>query len=445
MTPARSTGAADILSAARAAGIVDSATGAPRPLDQAMSAARGARVVIARAADGEPGVETARRIAEHRAAEVVAGLASVVAFIGAREGIVAVEERATDACRALTEAGGRVARVPDVARCDDAADLAWDAARTRDALVVDASALVELAARTPVTERWISIAGAVERPGVRAVPVGATVEDVVRGAGGATCGPAWIALGDGPLTGRPLDRDDVVTKATRALFVTAASSDLARRLRVPFVEQLRRSMSACERCTACSDVCPPRLLGGRLRADELVRALTRAGTDWLEVAAAVECTACGLCDVACPSGLSPSRLVSAAARAAADRHSPRTGMSAAGMSARMSAAHACPSPGVSDDRNVRRLALSVVARRLGLAEDAPVIAYKAPVTVDSVSIPLKQSLGVAARPCVAVGARVERGALVAVVPEDAPGVSMHASITGVVTEIADGAVTIRAC
>jgi Na+-translocating ferredoxin:NAD+ oxidoreductase RnfC subunit len=170
-----------------------------------------------------------------------------------------------------------------VARCGEPSDLALDAAGVRVApgadplasgvLVVDAAAVIALGAGRPVTERTVTLAGAVARPGVGRVPVGTSIEALIAAAGGATCGPAWVALGDGPLAGRPLDRDEVVTKATRAIFVGGAGSDLVRRARLSLSDAVRRSLSACEGCAMCADACPPRLLGGRLRPDELMRAL----------------------------------------------------------------------------------------------------------------------------------------------------------------------------
>jgi Na+-translocating ferredoxin:NAD+ oxidoreductase RnfC subunit len=429
---------------ARAAGIVDGATGAPRPLDQriVLAAARKVRTVVASCVDGEPGVATRRRVAAARTDELVRGLAAVVAATGAERAVVAIERRAREIGRFVdASAPVKVVVVDDVARCDEPADLAYDVARARvpagddpidhGVLIIDATSLVDLDAAqgNPVTSRAVSIAGAVAHPAVRLFPIGTTVEDAVSAAGGATCGPAWIALGDGPMTGRPLDRDDVITKATRALFVVAAGSDLARRARTPLGDHVRRALSACERCSMCADVCPPRLLGGRLRPDELTRAMGRAGVGWLELAAAVECTACGLCDVACPSGLSPSSLVTSIARAIDDR-------------SRADVARAGHRPHAM--RDARRLSLDLVARRLGLGDRAPVPPWlPGVVAVDSVSIPFKQSLGVAARPCVRRGDRVRAGDPIARVPDDALGVTQHASIAGVVSEIDAGAITIR--
>jgi Na+-translocating ferredoxin:NAD+ oxidoreductase RnfC subunit len=331
-----------------------------------------------------------------------------------------------------------VVAVDDVARCGEPADLALDVAGARvppggdplsaGVLVVDAAAAIALGAAAPVVERTVTIAGGVARPGVGRVPVGVSIDELVAAAGGATCGPAWVALGDGPLAGRPLDRDDVVTKATRAIFVAAAGSDLVRRARLPLGDAVRRSLAACERCAMCADVCPPRLLGGRLRPDDLVRALS---TPWVareEMAAALECGSCGLCDVACPSGLSPRALVEATARALADR----------GVRP--------PAPGRPHEaRASRRLSLALVARRLGLGDAPPELPWEhwslAPARVE---LPLKQSLGAAARPTVRPGDRVARGAPVASPPDGAVGAAVHASIAGTVVEIARGAVIIAA-
>lgn len=415
-------------------GIVDVAGGTPWPLEARVAAARGrARVVVIDATDGDPAVASARRGAAAYATELRAGVDAVRAAVGAERAVVAF------ARGGARPPGVEAVSVDDVARCGEPADLALDAAGARVApgadpltagvLVIDAAAAIALGAGTPVVERTMTVAGAVARPGVGRVPVGTTVDDLVAAAGGATCGPAWVALGDGPLAGRPLDRDDVITKATRAIFVGAAGSDLVRRARLRLGDAVRRSLSACERCAMCADVCPPRLLGGRLRPDELMRALSTPVVAREELAAALECTSCGLCDVACPSGLSPRALIAATSRALADR-----GVAPP--------AHGGP---VHEARATRRLSLSLVARRLGLGDAPPELPWEHWAVVPArVVLPLKQSLGVAARPRVQVGDRVTRGSLLADVPDGVVGTQVHASITGRVAEIADGAVTVVA-
>jgi len=395
-----------------------------------VAAAGRARTVIVDATDGDPAVASARRAVWAYADELRAGLAAVKEATGAARAVVAVERRAG------APPGLEVALVDDVARCGDPADLAHDVAGVRVApgadplsagvLVLDAAAVIALGAGTPVVERTVTVAGAVARPGVGRVPIGVSIDELVAAAGGATCGPAWVALGDGPLAGRPMDRDDVVGKATRAVFVAAAGSDLVRRVRLPLGDAIRRSLAACERCAMCADVCPPRLLGGRLRPDELMRALTTPAIAREELAAAVECSSCGLCDVACPSGLSPRALVEAAAR------------SFSGATP--------PDPGPPHEmRGARRLSIALVARRLGLGDAPPELPWEHWSVVPSrVELPLKSSLGVAASPTVRPGQRVARGAPVAGVPDGHVGTAVHASIAGTVVEIARGALVIAA-
>lgn len=435
---------------ARAAGIVDAgAAGAPRPLAEllARAAARRTQVVVAAAADGAPLVASARRLAAAEPAALLHGLRVAMAATGAPRGLIAVEARAAELVRALEPElpeGGAVAiaAVPDVAGCGDPAELCRDAAGVsvppgadpldHGVLVVSAAALCDLAAapRQPVVDRVVTVAGDVLRPGVRRVPVGTAIEDLVAAAGGASCGPAWLALGDGPLDGRPLGRDDVVGKTTRAVTVVAGGSDLARRARVALGDQVRRSLSACEGCAMCSEVCPPRLLGAPLRPHELVRALSGHAVSWERLAAARHCTGCALCDVACPSGLSPRGLVAAIVRAVADR--------AAAAPADLAAA--APHP----ERDARRLSIALVALRLGLeGRDLAPPWDPAPVLPERVAIPFGASARGAAWPVVAAGARVRRGELVAAPDEGRPGVAMHASIDGGVAEIAGGAVVIE--
>jgi Na+-translocating ferredoxin:NAD+ oxidoreductase RnfC subunit len=100
---------------------------------------------------------------------------------------------------------------------------------------------------------------------------------------------------------------------------------------------------------------------------------------------------------------------------------------------------------VHEARGWRRLSLALVARRLGLGDAPPELPWEHwAVLPSTVVLPLKQSLGVAARPCVRVGEMVEKGALVAEVPEGTVGSQVHASIAGRVEEIARGAISIAA-
>jgi hypothetical protein len=207
------------------------------------------RVVVANATDGAPAVASARRAAAAFRSELLAGLSAAAQAAGAERAVVAVEERA------------RELDFPDLVRVADVCDPPLP-----DGLILDVQALIALGTGAPMTARVVTVAGAVARPGVGLAPIGTCVEELIAAAGGPTCGPAWVALDGGPLGGRPLDRDDVVTRVTRAIFVGAAGSDLVRRARLSPEETRRRRRAAGEHLAACD---PPGRLSVALAARRL--------------------------------------------------------------------------------------------------------------------------------------------------------------------------------
>jgi Na+-translocating ferredoxin:NAD+ oxidoreductase RnfC subunit len=409
----------EIAAAARAAGIVDGATGVARPLAERL--ATRAHAVIGSAVDGAPLVATARRVAVARAAELAKGLALAQQATGAKRAIVAVSARAPEVIAAMAKQCVEVTTIADLAAANDARELSRTVLGKDDgALVVDATSLVALAAGAPAVDAWVTIAGQVARPAVRRVAIGTTIADLVEATGGATCGPAWVALDGGPLAARPLDRDAVVTRATRAITILAGDSDLVRRARMPLGDLVRRALSACERCAMCSTHCAAGVAPHRL-----LHALHGAEVPGPAIAAALRCTGCGVCDTACPVGLSPRALVLAAGRALADRGVSRE-------------------DAMAPDRAHEPLALSVIARRLGVSDGDEPPYDPVRVAPARVTIPCKHSLGVASTPRVKAGDRVQRGALIADLPADALGVPIHASIDGVVEEIDSYGISIGA-
>ncbi len=437
--------------AAFLAGIVDGA----RPLHQRLldAKARRVRVVIANALDGAPEVATARRFAAARPVELLAGLALAMRELGATRGLIALAApaaeaqhalagRLTDAARGVGAAGVpssgiELVELADAAAGNDEAELVADLGDRGepDAVVLGAVALAALGAGGPALMVPVTIAGAVLRPGVRVVPVGMSVEDVIDAAGGVTVGPAWLALGGGPLAGRPLDRDTPIELRTRALFVTAGDSDLARRTRLPLADRLRQSLSACEACAACTDVCPPALRGAGLAPHLILRAL--GGATDQPVLGALACTGCALCDLACPVGLAPHALVLAAARALRDR--------AADVDREL------PSGTPHPLRAERRLSTRVAALRLGLGaphgvgvgvdarESPPPPPWDpAPVEPARIAVPLLQWTGVPARPVVAPGMYVARGSRLAEPDAGTLSLPVHAPFAGFVGEVVPG-------
>src|SRR5262249_51812887 len=152
-------------------------------------------IVCACAVDAEPMVASERRAAAAMADLWRPALAALAARLGA-EARIAVARRAAE----LHALPGAVI-VADVV--GDAAALAAAAA--------GADRVVRITDMCP--DPIVTIAGDVAAPGVRIVPDGATVEDVVEAHGPRPI--AWVALAGGPLTGRAVDRDARIGRHTR--------------------------------------------------------------------------------------------------------------------------------------------------------------------------------------------------------------------------------------
>ncbi len=192
-----------------------------------------ARLIVC-AADGEPLVQTGRQAAARFAEALVRAARARAAGPSSGAGrrlVVAIERRAADARAALALLlhTDELLVVDDVAGCGEAAFLrACLGAADRDAQVIHAADLV-----ASNDTRLITVAGAVAAPGVRLVAASATIDDVVAGAGGAICGPAWVALRSTLALLPPLDRDVRVgdMAGLRAVIVAPGASTLARRAR----------------------------------------------------------------------------------------------------------------------------------------------------------------------------------------------------------------------
>jgi len=63
--------------------------------------------------------------------------------------------------------------------------------------------------------------------------------------------------------------------------------------------------------------------------------------------------------------------------------------------------------------------------------------------ISSVKIFLKQHIGVSALPKVNIGDRVEEGELIAAVPENKLGANIHASISGMVSQVTEDYIRIN--
>lgn len=282
----------------------------------------------------------------------------------------------------------------------------------------------------PVTEKFLTVSGAVRSPCTLRVPVGISLRECLQAAGGATREDYVLAVG-GPMTGAfTKDANLPVDKRTKAIVVMPDTNRVAQNAFLSLEAMARRTGSACCLCRACTDLCPRYLLGHPLEPHKVMRAIAHfALADFDLLKMTLLCCECRVCDkYACPMDLCPGAVMGEIKRTLLARKVKvnwelrKNGPSLEG----------------------RRIPTSRLLARLGVSGydvDAPLLPN--PLETKRVSLPLLQHSGVPARPVVRVGDRVRTGQMVAEVPDRSVGAHVHASIEGVVTEV-NSAIAIEA-
>lgn len=146
---------------------------------------------------------------------------------------------------------------------------------------------------------------------------------------------------------------------------------------------------------------------------------------------AYACSECGACEYACIMNLSPRRV---------------NGM----LKQELSKAGAKPNPAPEQQTRhqlqpERRIPVKRLISRLGLSSydrNAPLVTDTPPA--DRVRIPLKQHVGTPCMAAVVPGQHVRIGDEIGIIPDNALGAAVHASIDGTVTAVADGYIEIVA-
>ncbi len=292
-----------------------------------------------------------------------------------------------------------------------------------------------------VTQKFVTIGGAVARPCTVEVPVGTPFSSLLAMAGGVAGNPDQIAMIEGgPMMGRLVsDPHPVVTRTTKGILVLPDDMDVIRRRQVDWETVQRRSSSNCEICQRCTDLCPRNLLGHLLlEPHKVMRTYAYGGgpPPAPTMTGAAYCVECGVCELyACPVGIFPrrvtgglkARLAAQGIRPTVDREHPPT-----------------PRP-MQEERRVpsKRLVM-----RLGLGRyDVPAPLVDDPVPPNAgaavtVYVPLKPPFGAPCQPVVTKGDQVEVGTVVGETPEKALGARAHASIAGWVEAVTDRHVVI---
>ncbi|MFP4017092.1 MAG: 4Fe-4S dicluster domain-containing protein, partial [Halanaerobiales bacterium] len=160
-----------------------------------------------------------------------------------------------------------------------------------------------------VSDKYLTIGGAVKNPITVLVPIGTKIKDLLPLAGGISIDD-YTLIDGGPMMGKVVSPDDVVGKTTKGILVLPGNHNIILNKTTPISSSVRRAMSTCCQCRACTDVCPRFLLGHSIEPHKIMRAINYGiDTDSDTITKAMLCCECGVCDTwGCSMGLSPRNI-----------------------------------------------------------------------------------------------------------------------------------------
>lgn len=305
----------------RSAGIVGMG-GATFPSVVKLTPPKGMEIhtVILNGCECEPYLTCDHRLMLEQPERIVAGGMHIRDIVGAKRVVIAVESNkpdAADALRAVAAEGVEVMVLPTRYPQGAEKQLIYALLKTEvphgklpaatGALVhnvATAAAIADaLELGKPLTERIVTVTGAVARPGNYRVLLGTLVSELMENAGGLV-GDVERVISGGPMTGMALGSLDVpVTKGMSGIVA------LPKGTAAPAIADDQ----PCMRCGRCPEACPAGL--------EPYAIATYADRRMWDAAAdrhAIDCIECGICSYVCPTKrplLQLIRLAKAAAMA----------------------------------------------------------------------------------------------------------------------------------
>ena len=277
----------------------------------------------------------------------------------------------------------------------------------------------------PVTKKFITVAGAVKNPSSFFAPVGISFRELIEYAGGVKEAEYGIFI-SGLLMGKlTFDLNDVITKTTAGIIILPRDHYMIQRMERDDHSMNRIGKSACDQCSYCTEFCPRYLLGYDVQPHKVMRSLvfTTSGKElWNQYADL--CCECGLCSLyACPEDLYPREACQQS------KYENR----------QIGRRYEQPNPvKVHPIKSGRRVPLKNLMKKLNVEQYNLSTPYrKDPPAANSVLLKLKQHAGQAAAPVVKLNQSVNKGDLVARITADTLGANIHASISGVVSEVTD--------
>ncbi len=399
-----------------------------------------AEYVIANGAECEPLIHKDAELMKHFAPGILDGIDAMMTATGAKTGKFGIKTKNAEAIEAVRQHLGsrpiELVTLGDFYPSGDEYELVYSATGRLippagiplqvGCVVNNVETLYNVsraAQDLPVTEKFLSVCGAVKQPKSFWAPVGIRFRDLIAAAGGATVNDFGIFVSGIMMGTLTFDPNEVVTKTTGGLIVLPRDHYLMSRRTRSQQEMNHIGKSACDQCSYCTEFCPRYLLGYEVQPHKVMRSLAFSSTgaamwnQWSEL-----CCACGLCTLyACPEDLYPKEACDQGKR---DQR-------AAGVKfVQQRPVEVHPM------KEYRRVPLAQLRKRLQIAgyeRETPFA--DVPFRPAMVQIRLRQHAGESAVATVQAGQRVKKGDTVGRVDDAQLGAAVHASIDGAVRQV----------
>ena len=396
-----------------------------------------AEIVIANGAECEPLLHKDKQVMAKFPGEIVQAVIDVVKITGAREGIIAIKSKAKEAISAIEKeirSPVKLHLLDDTYPAGDEFVLTYEVTGRIPppgglpihvgAVVQNVETLKWIHDQTPVVDKWVTVAGAVNHPQTVVVPIGISIREVIEKVGGSK-EKDFKVLAGGTMMGRLVtDLSEPITKVLGGLIVLSAEHPLIRRYSRSKKSGDKIARSACDQCSFCTQLCPRYLLGHPVQPHLAMRHIGMASPETGLPKGSKYCCGCNLCSFwSCPEDLDPGWITF-------DYRQKLQGDKSSTSEKQISKPHPM--------YMYRKPTINALKRRLGLDrfyDHAPVLDTK--ILPAIVHISLKQHVGVQATPTVKIGDFVNRGDLIGGIPKGALGANVHASINGTVREISE--------
>ncbi|PWI48716.1 electron transport complex protein RnfC [Candidatus Heimdallarchaeota archaeon B3_Heim] len=423
---------------ARSSGIVG-AGGAGFPTHVKLSAK--VDTYIVNAAECEPLLRVDQQLMQKYPEKLITGLQLGMKATGAKRGIIAIKRKYKSAIKKVKQAIKTDSRLEiflleDVYPAGDEHVLVYEALGKTipesglpldiGAVVNNVYTLINLADASEgksIVSRYVTVTGAVKKPVTMDFPIGTSILDTIKAAGGATIDNFEVLI-NGPMMGSLIDPKKPITKLTSGVIVLPEDHFVIRMKNERISSKVIVTKAACIRCQLCTEVCPRFLLGHQLYPDKVMRGIAWGAPERPEyMTGTFLCVECGACTYyGCPMGLDPCKMMTEVKGQLRVEGLKNT--------------HNRKVLSIHPEREYRKLPVKRLMSRLDLLNydnECPI--RKRKLQIREVSIPLKQHIGDPAIPIVKVGETVKKGVLIGKIPDGSLGAVIHASISGIIRHI----------